>query len=896
MNSPVLSANGSRLVQRLRRRYAEQLNWLAPGHPSPETFSSCYAQLLTHYPQPADALRVLRQLLMERLVVLDTEQQADLAVVTAGMTWLAEFCLDTALTEALARVAARHGWPRRTDGAVAQLWVVGMGKLGAAELNVSSDIDLVYVYDEDGVTDGDAQGRASIDNQAFFDKVVKQLFQLIGDTTEHGQVFRMDLALRPNGESGASVVSLASLETYFQVQGREWERLAWLKARVVAPSAFIDNVPALRDIVTPFVFRRYLDYNVIDALRDLHRQIRAHAVRLSAGRPERADDIKLGRGGIREIEFTVQLLQVVRGGQFPELRMRPTLVALPALVQARLMPAETANELALAYVFLRRVEHRVQYLDDKQTHVLPTDESDLQWIAHSLLLADSTELKARLQHWRELVALEFERLLRPVAQSDGTPAPVASTQDFDSVQEQLTSALRQRVATWSDSPRYKSLREDGRQRLWKLLQRTHLWLQEGRISETSALRWCDWMEPLLRRETYLSLLLERPQVHEQLLKLLDAGRWTTAYLMKYPGVIDELADPAVLEERLDVTVLQRNIQTRYDALQAHAGDDEESLLNLLRRAHHNELFLTLARDVQGRLTVEQVADDLSALADTMVQITAQWVWQRLKQRHRDTPCFGIIGYGKWGGKELGYGSDLDIVFIYQDEHAQAAEIYAAFARKLIQWLTTQTGEGDMYEIDTALRPNGNSGLLVSSVEAFADYQTQRGSNTAWLWEHQAMTRARFCVGDPALRDAFETIRKKVLCAPRELPTLAAEIVAMRHKLRAAYPVPVGQFDFKHSPGGMMDAEFAVQFLVLAHAARYPGLQDNIGNIGLMLQAQSAGLLPPGVGTAAADAYRELRHWQHQARLDEMAGRDDSARLHPQRDAILQLWRAVFTLS
>jgi glutamate-ammonia-ligase adenylyltransferase len=896
MNSPVYSANGSRLVQRLRRRYADQLHWLAAGKPSPDSLTNCYAQLLTHYPQTADALRVLRQLLMERLVVLDTEQQADLAVVTSSMTWLAEFSLDTALTEALARVAERHGWPRRADGALAQLWVVGMGKLGAVELNVSSDIDLVYVYDEDGVTDGDAQGRASIDNQAFFDKVVKQLFQLIGDTTEHGQVFRMDLALRPNGESGASVVSLAALETYFQVQGREWERLAWLKARVVAPAGFIDNVPALRDIVTPFVFRRYLDYNVIDALRDLHRQIRAHAVRLSAGRPERANDIKLGRGGIREIEFTVQLLQVVRGGQFPELRMRPTLAALPALVQARLMPAETAHELALAYVFLRRVEHRMQYLDDKQTHVLPTDETDLQWIAHSLHLADSSELKARLQYWRDLVALEFERLLRPVAQADGTPVPAASMQDFDSIQEHLSPALRQRVAAWSDSPRYKSLREDARQRLLKLLQRTHHWLEEGRISEASALRWCDWMEPLLRRETYLSLLLERPQVHEQLLKLLDAGRWTTAYLMKYPGVIDELADPAVLDERLDVIALQRNIQTRYDALQAHAGDDEESLLNLLRRAHHNELFLTLARDVQGRLTVEQVADDLSALADAMVQITAQWVWQRLKQRHRDTPCFGIIGYGKWGGKELGYGSDLDIVFIYCDEHPQAAEIYAPFARKLIQWLTTQTGEGHMYEIDTALRPNGNSGLLVSSIEAFGDYQTQRGSNTAWLWEHQAMTRARFCVGDPALREAFESIRKQVLCAPRELHALAAEIVAMRHKLRAAYPVPAGQFDCKHSPGGMIDAEFAVQFLVLAYAASYPGLQDNVGNIGLMLQAQSAGLLPPGLGTAAADAYRELRHWQHQARLDEMAGRDDSGQLHPHRDAILQLWHAVFTVT
>ena len=896
MNSPVFSADGSRLVQRLRRRYAKQLHWLAPGKPSLDSLNRCYAQLLTHYPQPADALRVLRQLVMERLVVLDTEQQADLSVVTAGMTWLAEFTLDIALTEALARVADRHGRPRRADGSVAQLWVVGMGKLGAAELNVSSDIDLVYVYDEDGVTDGDAQGRASIDNQAFFDKVVKQLFQLIGDTTEHGQVFRMDLALRPNGESGASVVSLAALETYFQVQGREWERLAWLKARVVAPAAFIDNVPALRDIVTPFVFRRYLDYNVIDALRDLHRQIRAHALRMSAGRPERADDLKLGRGGIREIEFTVQLLQVVRGGQFPELRMRPTLAALPALVQARLMPADTAQELAQAYVFLRRVEHRVQYLDDKQTHVLPTDASDLQWIAHSMQLADSAALHSCLQHWRHVVAQEFERLLRPVSATDLASQSSTGTPDFESIQEHLNPALRQRVAAWSDSPRVRALREDARQRLLKLLQRTQHWLEEGRISETSALRWCDWMDPLLRRETYLSLLLERPQVHSQLLKLLDAGRWTTAYLMKYPGVIDELADPAMLDERLDVTVLQRNIQTRYDALQAHAGDDEESLLNLLRRAHHNELFMTLARDVQGRLTVEQVADDLSALADTMLHITAQWVWQRLKQRHTDSPCFGIIGYGKWGGKELGYGSDLDIVFIYQDDHPQAGEIYAAFARKLIQWLTTQTGEGDMYEIDTALRPNGNSGLLVSSIEAFADYQTQRGSNTAWLWEHQAMTRARFCVGDAALRESFETIRKQVLCAPREPHALAAEIVAMRHKLRAAYPVPAGLFDFKHSPGGMIDAEFAVQYLVLAHAAGYPGLQDNIGNIGLMLQAESAGLLPPGVGTAAADAYRDLRHWQHQARLDEIAGRDDSGQLHRQRDDILRLWQAVFTMN
>ena len=886
-------ALGSRLVQRLRRRYAHDLISLPLGAPSPLTLQACYGTLLLTYPLAADALRVLRQLVMERLVVLDCEQQARLSVVTAAMTWLAEFTLDVALKEAVARVAMRHGLPRRADGVVAQLWVVGMGKLGAAELNVSSDIDLVYVYDEDGVTDADGLGRGSIDNHTFFDKVVKQLFQLIGDTTEHGQVFRMDLALRPNGESGASVVSLASLETYLQVQGREWERLAWLKARVVVPAACMDKVPALRDIVTPFVFRRYLDYNVIDALRELHRQIRAHALRQSAGRPERADDVKLGRGGIREIEFTVQLLQVVRGGQFPELRMRPTLQALPALVQARLMPAQTAADLGSAYDFLRRVEHRVQYLDDKQTHVLPADAADTDWIAHSMGLADRHALITTLQHWRDLVAQEFERLLRPVPNIDSPAQPLPLPRHLDSLLESLRPALRQRVSGWVDSPRVCALREDARQRLLRLLQRTQSWLDEGRISETSALRWCDWMEPLLRRETYLALLLERPQVHEQLLKLLDAGRWTTTYLMKHPGVIDELADPAVLEERFDAVQLKRNIQTRYAALQAHAGDDEESLLNLLRRAHHNELFLTLARDVQGRLTVEQVADDLSSLADTMVQITAQWVWQRLKNRHRETPCFGIVGYGKWGGKELGYGSDLDIVFIYRDEHPQADEVYAVFARKLIQWLTTKTGEGDLYEIDTALRPNGNSGLLVSSTEAFADYQTQRGSNTAWLWEHQAMTRARFCVGDPALRPAFEEIRRQVLCAPRAPLALAAEIVAMRDKLRAAYSVAADLFDFKHSPSGMIDAEFAVQYLVLAYAADHPGLHGNIGNIALLQHAQSVGLLPDNVGLAAASAYRSLRHWQHQARLDEQAQRAPLPDCLRERAAVLALWHTVF---
>ena len=896
MTLPTPLSQGSRLVQRLHRRYPQELALLPAGEPTAAHLQTTYAHLRQAYPEVADALRVLRQLVLERLVVLDCAQQVPLNTVTQSMTALAEFSLNEALQEALARVDLRHGAPMTAQGTRAELWIIGMGKLGAGELNVSSDIDLVYVFDEDGQTQGIEGGRSGVSNHSYFDKVVKQLYALIGETTEHGQVFRMDLGLRPNGESGHSVVSLDALEEYFQVQGREWERLAWLKARVVAPAACIDQVKALREIVTPFVFRRYLDYNVFEALRVLHQQIRAQSLRLSAGRPERANDVKLGRGGIREIEFTVQLLQVVRGGQFPELRQRATLDTLDSLVQARLMPADTALALHEAYVFLRRVEHRIQYLDDQQTHRLPSDAADLQWIAHTLGLADSDALLKVLQQHRDRVAQEFERLLGQgeSAQPDVAKTSTPDNHDWASVLEGLSPLFRERMTAWPALPRVLALREDARERLLRLVQRTQSWIDQGQASEEAVLRWSDWMEPLLRRETYLALLLERPQVHQQLLRLLGSARWAARYLRTHPGVIDELANPEVLDERFDATQLRRHLQARHDALASQGADDEESLLNVLRRAHHGETLLTLARDVEGRLSVEQVADDLSLLADTLVEVAALWVWSRLKTRHRELPCFAVLGYGKWGGKELGYGSDLDIVFVYQDEHPQAGEIYAGFARKLIQWLTIKTGEGDVYEIDTALRPNGNAGLLVSSWESFADYQRQRGSNTAWVWEHQAMTRARFCVGDARLRQLFEEVRREVLCAPRDPQALALEVVAMRDKMRAAHAFMPEVFDFKHSLGGMIDAEFAVQFLVLAHAGQYPLLADNVGNIALLEHAESVGLLPPAMGQAAADAYRVLRHWQHLARLDEAPAQLPLKEVQQQQEAIAALWRFVFS--
>ncbi len=916
VSKPLEAAAHSRFVQRIRRRYPAELALLPPGAPSAATMRHTLAALQHTGLDAAAALRVLRHLVLERLAVLDVEHEAPLAVVTGAMTDLAELALDTALQKALLELDEQHGAPTCLDDSSvapapaaaaalrrAQLWIVGMGKLGARELNVSSDIDLIYIYDQDGETLGNALGRGRISNHEYFAKAVKRIFGLIGDNTEHGQVFRVDLALRPNGNSGPPALSLDALEEYFLVQGREWERFAWLKSRVVAPRQAIDSdtPQALRALVQPFVFRRYLDYSVFEALRSLHQQIRNHAAKRAAGHPGRLHDVKLSRGGIREIEFTVQLLQVVRAGQFPELRTRATLEALTRLVRAGLMPEDKAAALAQAYELLRKVEHRIQYLDDQQTHLLPTRDDDLHWIAQTLGFADAAGFLCELDAQRELVAQEFDTLLGAGAlpcNGNGKGKGCnghgpASTDDWPSVLGQLPPGLALRVAQWADAPRVLGLRESARQRLLRLLQRTGAWLEEGRVSESAALRLCDWMEPLLRRESYLALLQERPAVHERLLRMLGAAQWPARYLLRHPGVIDDLAGQQLYQERFEAPQFEADLEARRQALAASGEDDEEGLLDLLRRAHHAEVFRTLARDVEGVLTVEQVADDLSALADAVLRVTGRWCWQRLKQRHREEPRCAIIGYGKLGGKELGYGSDLDIVFVYDDPDERASEVYATLVRKLINWLTVKTGEGDLYEIDTALRPNGSSGLLVTSFEAFQNYQQNRGSNTAWTWEHQAITRARCVLGPPDLVQRFESVRQAVLTAAREHAALAAEICAMRERLRSAHPVRAGRFDIKHSPGGMVDVEFVVQFLVLAHAGVHPTLIANSGNIALLHAAEQAALLPLGMGQAAARAYRALRQRQHRARLDEASTQIDPALVAEHSAAVRALWTQVF---
>jgi glutamate-ammonia-ligase adenylyltransferase len=970
-------AQYSRFVQRIRRRYGHWLTLLPDGRPTTAAMATALQALFAQGLELGAALRVLRQLVIERLVVLDCEpRKADettLTMVTQAMTELAELALNHALQHSQQMLDALYGAPMTTDARRAVMWVVGMGKLGARELNVSSDIDLIYVYDQDGTTTGQLSAetgqphtdpamarRSRITHHEYFAHQVKAIYTLIGETTEHGFVFRLDLALRPHGGSGPAAMSLTALDDYFQGQGREWERFAWLKSRIVAPHTSLSDrsALALRSVVLPFVFRRYLDYGVFDALRSLHRQIREHAAKRSAGRPERANDVKMSRGGIREIEFTVQLLQVVRGGQFPELRTRRTVDALQRLAHAGLMPQPTAEALGAAYTFLRHVEHRIQYLDDQQTHTLPTSDDDLAWIASTLGYPGCRPFLHDLDAHRELVAAEFDKLLG--GQSDCKGCGKAGVQnaapELSDLLEHLSAQwpvhFRTRLQQWQKHPKVLALRDESRARLSQLVQRTAEWLLDGSVSEEAALRIMDWIEPQLRRESYLALLLERPQVHQRLLRLMGAAKWPARYLLQHPGVIDELASDQMLHERFDAAAFSQELQARLVSMRNTGEDNEETCLNLLRRAHHAEVFRTLARDVEGVLSVEQVSDDLSALAETTLAITLDWCWQRLKNKHKPAgeaqffdgppleklapsglepaapdlleqvgtgdrseasgeqrparrrelreanergshPLLAIIAYGKLGGKELGYGSDLDIVFVYEDDDERAAEVYANLVRKLINWLTVKTSEGDLFEIDTALRPNGNSGLLVTSFTAYANYQQQRGSNTAWTWEHQAMTRARFVLGADPLRQQFERIRQGVITAPRDAALLRAEITAMRDKVRAAHPVKGDLFDVKHSRGGMVDAEFAVQYLVLSQSSQHPALVANVGNIALLQRAEAAGLLPPGIGQAAAKAYRTLRRVQHQARLNEAPTQVAVDTLAPEQSAIAALWAAVF---
>ncbi len=906
----------------------------------------------------ARALRRTRRFLLCGLMIRDCAQIAALEEVMGAMTAFAELAVRASLRAIAPELARRHGVPVDAAGRAQDLMVLAMGKAGARELNVSSDLDLVFVYGADGAH-----------CQEFFDRLGRRLIAALAEQDSDGFVFRVDMRLRPHGDSGPLAVSLAMLEEYLVREGREWERFAWSKARVIAApvlSAEQDleaQIGALEAVVHPFVYRKYFDFGAIAAIRDLHRRIGAEALRGSRARRAAdattpaatpAADVKLGRGGIREIEFLVQSFGIMRGGRDHRLRRHGTLAMLQVLGQAGLLPREESARLAEHYRFLRRLEHALQYRDDAQTHLIPADDAGREAVAQLLGMDSAAQMLERYRRASAEVQRSFDAMFPADAPQGADPgpeegarleAPALACAGFADA-----AAALARLQQMMESARFAALSAPGRQAIGRLARHAleliagiaHEAQVQGKGTQGLAdqiwLRWIRLVEVIGRRSTYFSLLSEYPRAHERVLRLLASGGWGAEYLLRHPIVLDELIDPrtphfgaaagprgdeaahgaqvsadscadACADARADARAdacadaaateaLWRPWAAQVEAQLLAAGSDVERLMNILRDAHHAQVFCLLLDDLAGQLPLERLADHLSALADAVLDLTLRAAWRSLAAAGADPPPMAVVAYGKLGGRELGYASDLDLIFVYgEGPGAEQAERNAAvcnqWVRRVIAWLTTTTSSGVLFDIDLRLRPNGNAGLLVTPIEAFERYQTNADGRGAWVWEHQALTRARACAGDRALGARVEQIRAQVLRQRRDPAALAAEVIAMRLRMLEGHRNRGERFDIKHDRGGMVDIEFLVQFLVLAHARSHEALLENRGNIGLLALAAQLGLADGELAAKCAGAYRHYRQLQHALRLDG-AERAQVGRslLQPQIDAVLALWRSV----
>jgi len=859
----------SRYAKRAIETDPALLVWLQANHATP--FGRSEMQALLQQPgldtgdeaALAQAVRQLRKRVMVKLILRDLNGLADLNEVMHTMTALAEVCVQHAQACLMKSMQQQYGSPiGEASGIMQELLVIGMGKLGGEELNVSSDIDLIFVYAEDGDTDGPHK----LSNHEFFTRLGRRLINMINELTADGYVFRVDMRLRPYGESGPLVSSFAALEEYLVSQGREWERYAWIKARVVAPAASPLSA-VLKQLVHPFVFRKYLDFGAIESMRKLHAQIRQEVQRR-----DRLNNIKLGPGGIREIEFTAQVFQLIRGGQDAKLRVLPTRRVLQVLVASGQIGAKIVADLDAAYVFLRDLEHRLQYLDDQQTQELPEKTEDRQIIADAMGYANYAALLEVLDRHRALVSLQFDQIFgaqkedRQEAQHDaqlwreGISEDELNTQ-LKTLGYQDPASSAQRLMQLRTGNRYLQLPELSRQRLDKLVPQFITLSAPHDDPEATLSRLLTLLDAISRRASYLAFLAEYPQALQRLTALVAASSWASEYLTMHPGLLDELLDAREMYQPPQWQQIDLDLKNRLD----DCDGDTEHQLDVLRMAQQEQTFHLLAMDLQGMLPLEKLSDHLSDLADLMLRHVLALCWSGARKRHRDDARFAIIAYGKLGGRELGYASDLDLIFLYDDDHPDAQENYARVAQRINTMLSSYTSSGRLYETDLRLRPNGASGLLVSSIAAFSEYQQKE----AWVWEHQALTRARFSAGDAQVGAAFEQIRQQVLCQKRDLATLRKEILDMRQKMHDGHPNDSGLFDIKHDNGGMVDIEFIVQYLVLAHAHQYPQLTANAGNLALLKLAGELGLIPVEIAEQTRTLYRTLRQTQHKMRLNNL---------------------------
>ncbi len=831
-------------------------------------------------------LRVLRRREMLRIAWRDLAGWADLSAVMADLSGLAEGCVDAALARLEVWARGRAGTPRAVGGAPARFVVLGMGKLGGGELNFSSDIDLIFAYDEDGETDG----TRTLSNHEYFLRLGQELIATLNDATADGFVFRVDMRLRPNGQSGPLALSFEAMEYYYQTHGRMWERYAWIKARAVGGDRAAGAELLAR--LKPFVYRRYLDYSAVEEVRSLKGQIDRELRRKGM-----EHNIKLGPGGIREIEFIAQCLQLIRGGREPALqdpRLRPVLARLGA--DGYLTP-RAVDELNAAYEFLRRTEHRLQMLDDRQTHVLPEDELARLRVAAAMSYGGWAEFVSELERHRRRVQGHFE-LSFSAPQVESGPAaaqsllgvwqealdPAAAGSVLAARGYRDPASARALLRGLREGGAYEALSAEGRERLDRLMPL--LIAAAGLAPDPAATlaRAVKLIEAIGRRPAYFSLLIENPLVLSQLVRLIGASAWIADWIALHPVLLDELMNPLADEGESGGAELEAELAQRLAQLPA---EDLEAQMEALREFRHGQVLRVAAADLAVTLGPQEVGRRLSLIAEAVIRQTLGLARDAMVARHgeprcRDaarafTPGFAVIAYGKLGSREFGYGSDLDMLYLFEScpgpEPAQTGGarpvpielFFARLGQRLIHLLTTRTPAGILYEVDMRLRPSGRAGTLVTSLAAYRDYQL----TTAWTWEHQALVRARPVAGDAALGAAFEAVRAEVLRLARDPEKLRNDVAAMRRRMAEARPArEPGRFDLKHDRGGMIDLEFMVQYWVLRWAHTHPALTRSTDNIHLLEALRRSGVLDEARCALLVEAYRRYLSAEQRLKLME----------------------------
>jgi [glutamine synthetase] adenylyltransferase / [glutamine synthetase]-adenylyl-L-tyrosine phosphorylase len=851
-------------------------------------------------------LRRFRRQEMLRIAWRDLAGWAVLEETLGHLSELAEVCLRAADEWVHHQMVARHGEPRSVDGAPQRLLVVAMGKLGGGELNFSSDIDLVFLYPESGETDGER----TLSNEQFFIRAGRQLIRLLDEGTPDGFVFRVDMRLRPFGESGPLAMSLAAFANYLQQHGRTWERYAYVKARAV--TGHHAGMGLYRDVLRPFVFRRYLDFGLFDALRDMKSKISAEVERR-----ELRDNIKLGRGGIREIEFIVQCLQLLRGGADPRLREPGLPAALSRLAETGQLPAEAVDELRAAWRFLRRTENRLQAWQDRQTHELPDDGAGRLRLAFAMGFASWRDFSAALADHQQRVDAWFRRQTA----DDRTPEPedgVAAAWRSDGEEETARAGLSaagfdapgralKAMRSLADANWYRRLDETARQRLRTLVPALARGAGELPAPEEALERLLRVVSAIGGRSAYFALLNENPAARARFITLCGGSEFLASQVAVHPLLLDDLIDPRVMETPPGRDELAAELDERLAGVEP---EDLETVMDALRNFQRAAVFRTAVADLTGSLPLMKVSDQLTWIAEVLLEACVRIARVDAEQRHGRPLCgdreealrdcsMAIIGYGKLGGLELGYGSDLDLVFVHDAAGEiqrtegpaviEAGMLFARMTRRIVHLLATPTGAGVLYEVDTRLRPSGKGGLLVTSLNAFEAYQR----DSAWTWEHQALLRARAVAGDPRVRADFEQLRVRVLVEAVRRDGLRTEVAAMRERMRNELSKGTREaFDIKQDAGGIADIEFLVQYLVLQHAASRPELLRWPDNMRQIEDLRDAGLLPVGDSELLHEAYVEFRQRLHRLALAGAPGLVPLAEVAPLRDRVRALWRRI----